>query len=174
MKGRLHSLRNRILKLFLVIPGLSRYSKKWYKMLGISISDKCYIASDVKVIGKYSNITLDYNVSIYNGGMLVARDCIQIGENTGIAYQVLILTSSNPRGPLNKLVRIYKKESKPVTIGCNCWIGARVTILPGVKIGNFCVVAAGSVVTKDVPDYSVVGGVPAKVVKTLDPKIFED
>lgn len=47
--------------------------------------------------------------------------------------------------------------------------GARSTIFPGVTIGNYCVVAAGSVVTKDVPDFSVVAGVPAKVVKKIDP-----
>ena len=57
-----------------------------------------------------------------------------------------------------------------VTIKKNAWIGMNVTICPGVTIGEYAVVGAGAVVTKDVPDYAVVGGVPAKVIKYLDPK----
>lgn len=53
----------------------------------------------------------------------------------------------------------------PIVIGNDVWIGARVTIMDGVKIGNGAVIAAGAVVTKDVPDYSIVAGVPAKVIK---------
>ena len=57
-----------------------------------------------------------------------------------------------------------------VTVKKNAWLGMNVTICPGVTIGEYAVVAAGAVVTKDVPAYSVVGGVPAKVIKHLDPK----
>ena len=56
-----------------------------------------------------------------------------------------------------------------VTIKKNAWIGMNVTICPGVTIGEYAVVAAGAVVTKDVPDYAVVGGVPAKVIRMQDP-----
>jgi acetyltransferase-like isoleucine patch superfamily enzyme len=54
-----------------------------------------------------------------------------------------------------------------VVIGDDVWIGANAVILPGVTIGRHCVVAAGAVVTKDVPDNTVVGGIPAKVLRTL-------
>ena len=57
-----------------------------------------------------------------------------------------------------------------VTVKKNAWIGMNVTICPGVTIGEYAVVAAGAVVTKDVPDYAVAGGVPAKVLRMLDPK----
>ena len=56
-------------------------------------------------------------------------------------------------------------EPQKVTIESDVWIGARVIILPGVTIGKGAILAAGAVVTKDVPDYAVVGGVPAKVLK---------
>ena len=56
----------------------------------------------------------------------------------------------------------------PVNIGNDVWIGGNCTILPGVTIGNNVVIAAGAVVTKDVPDNSVVGGVPAKVIKQIE------
>ena len=58
------------------------------------------------------------------------------------------------------------EEEKPVYIGNDVWLGDRVTLMPGVHIGNGCIVAAGSVVTKDVPDYSIVGGVPARVIRS--------
>ena len=57
------------------------------------------------------------------------------------------------------------QEEKPVYIGNDVWIGSRVTILPGVKIGNGCVIGASAVVTKDVPDYAIVGGNPAKIIR---------
>lgn len=61
-----------------------------------------------------------------------------------------------------------------VVIKKNAWLGLNVTICPGVTIGKYAVVAAGAVVTKDVPDYAVVGGVPAKVIKMLDPDKMKD
>ena len=57
-----------------------------------------------------------------------------------------------------------------VLVKKNAWLGMNITICPGVTIGDYAVVAAGAVVTKDVPDYAVVGGVPAKVIRYLDPK----
>ena len=55
----------------------------------------------------------------------------------------------------------------PIVIGKNVWIGANATIVPGVTIGNGSIIAAGAVVTKDVPENVVVGGVPAKIIKTV-------
>lgn len=62
------------------------------------------------------------------------------------------------------------EDEKPVYIGDDVWIGDRVIILPGVHIGNRCIIAAGSVVTKDVAPYTVVGGVPAHFIKSASPK----
>lgn len=126
------------------------------------------------VSGNYSNIVLKENAEITNYCFLLAKEKIEIGKNSTLAYQTTILTSANPNGPKNLLARVYPKFSAPVIIGDNSWIGARSIVLPGVKIGNFCVIAAGSVVNRDVPDYSVVAGVPAKIVKTLDPGLFKE
>ena len=59
--------------------------------------------------------------------------------------------------------------ARPVTIGDDCWIGGNVTIMPGVNIGKGCTIGAGSVVTKDIPEFSVAIGSPAKVVKKVTP-----
>ena len=56
-------------------------------------------------------------------------------------------------------------DSKPIIVGNDVWIGMRVIVMPGVKIGSHSIVAAGSVVTKDVPEWGIVGGNPAKVIK---------
>lgn len=59
------------------------------------------------------------------------------------------------------------ERGRPITIGENCWFGAGAMVMPGVSIGHRCVIAAGAVVTKDIPDDSLVAGVPGKVLRTL-------
>lgn len=98
---------------------------------------------------------------------LVAKDRIEIGENSTLAFRVTILTTANPNAPYNLLKEIYPPISQPVVIGDNVWIGACSIILPGVTIGDMSVVAAGSVVTKDVPPHTLVAGVPARVIKSI-------
>lgn len=58
--------------------------------------------------------------------------------------------------------------ASPVTIGRGCWIGEKVSIMPGVVLGNKCVVGANSVVTKSFPDYCIIGGIPARIIKKYD------
>ncbi|PAF37606.1 hypothetical protein CHH58_10380 [Terribacillus saccharophilus] len=90
---------------------------------------------------------------------------IHIGSNCGIGMQVLFCTSSHEIGyPGRRGGPVIKK---PVIIGNGCWIGARATILPGVTIGEGCIVAAGSVVTKDCLPHGLYAGVPAKRVREL-------
>ena len=63
------------------------------------------------------------------------------------------------------MIRLQGTERKGITIGRNCWIGAKVTILDGVTIGENCVIAAGAVVTKSMPANAVIGGMPARVIR---------
>lgn len=119
------------------------------------------------VVGDYSNLYLYPNSEINSGCFLLAKDRIEIGENSTLAYGVTILTSANPNGPLNELSKIYPKKTAPVIIGRNVWVGANATILPGVTIGEFSVIAAGAIVTKDVPSGMLVAGNPAVIKKKL-------
>ncbi len=99
-------------------------------------------------------------------GVLVTSDGgVTIGDRTLIGYGARIL-SSNHRIPERPL-RIFDSghEKAPVVIGPDVWIGANAIVLPGVTIGEGAVVAAGSVVTKDVPAWTIVGGVPAKAIR---------
>ena len=88
---------------------------------------------------------------------------ITIEDNVLIAPKVSLLTESHPLHPKERQSLI----PKPILIKKNAWIGANVTILQGVTIGENAVVAAGSVVSKDVPDNVVVGGIPAKIIKEI-------
>ena len=78
--------------------------------------------------------------------------------------QLMIFTTEHKMA-LEKPMRTQGVTVKDVTIGNDVWIGARVTILAGVTIGDGAVIGAGAVVTKDVPPYAVVGGVPAKIIR---------
>jgi acetyltransferase-like isoleucine patch superfamily enzyme len=104
------------------------------------------------------------NVVINNGTIISTRLRIEIGDGTGIGYHCLLMDSDGhplvPGEPINE---------GPITIGKHVWIASKVSILQGVTIGDFAVVATGAVVTKDVPPYAVVAGVPAKVIRMLDP-----
>ena len=101
-------------------------------------------------------------------------DSIEIGDNVLIASQVFI--TDHNHGDLDDtsdfLLEPIKRKliSKIVKIGENSWIGESVMILPGVSIGKNCIVGAGSVVTKSIPDYAVAVGNPARVIKYFDVK----
>lgn len=88
---------------------------------------------------------------------------ITIEDNVLIAPKVSLLSEGHPLEPENRHALI----SKPIHIKKNAWIGAGATILQGVTIGENAVVASGAVVSKDVPDNTVVGGIPAKIIKTI-------
>lgn len=90
---------------------------------------------------------------------------IFVGDRAGIGHQVMILTETHDIGEPAR--RTGPVRPLPVKIGAGVWIGARATILPGVTIGEGAVVAAGSLVTKDVPANVMIAGVPAKVIKEL-------
>ena len=77
----------------------------------------------------------------------------------------MIFTQNHRNDDLTIPMRLQTAPKQKVTIGDDVWIGAGAIILPGVTIGNGVIVAAGAIVTKDVPDYAVVGGNPARVIR---------
>lgn len=159
-------IRNRMLKRMCNMIILYKYRKTWNRMLGVQYVDGGGDMVGTRVVGDYSNIILHKNCEINDGSYLVARDKIEIGENTGIAYRVTIITGTGIN-PYNSLKELYPRRKAPVIIGKNVWVGANSTILPGVTVGDYAVIASGSVVTKDVPSGSLVAGVPAEVKKYL-------
>lgn len=90
-----------------------------------------------------------------------------IGNHVNLAQGITVTALNHNIEDVTRRIDEQGISTKPVIIGDDVWIGANAVVLPGVTIGRHCVVAAGAVVTKDVPDHSVVGGVPAKILKTL-------
>ncbi len=106
------------------------------------------------------------------GGNVLDRarpDLITIEDYVSIAGGVYILTHSNPTTPLREILGPDSHKVAPVVIKRGAWIAVNVVILPGVTIGENAIVATGSVVMKDVPPMTVVGGVPAKEIKKIIP-----
>jgi len=112
-----------------------------------------FMASDESTIGKYCSIA--------------ANVCI------GVKQHPLHLLSTNPRVYQNN-PEYYRRPEKPVHIGHDVWIGRNAIIQDGVTVGTGAVVASSAVVTKDVPPYAIVGGVPARIIKyRFEPELIE-
>ncbi len=120
-----------------------------------NIEHNAYFSPKVS-LGDYSGIGV--NAKIH--GTCIIGDYVMMGEDC------TIITRNHRFDRLDvPMMEQGFEEERPVTIGNDVWIGDKVTILPGVHIGNGCVIGAGSVVTRDVPDHAVAAGVPAKVIR---------
>ena len=109
------------------------------------------------------NITIGKNVFINAGCKFQDQGGITIDDGALIGHAVVIATLNHDVDPAKR----QSLHPSPVHIGKGVWIGANATITPGVTIGDHAIVAAGAVVTKDVPAGTVVGGVPAKLIKKI-------
>ena len=93
---------------------------------------------------------------------------ISIGNNVRIGHDVLLLTVDHDIGPSEE--RCKGTRPAPISIGDGAWLSSKVVILPGVSIGPGAIVAAGAVVVSDVPKDAMVGGVPARLIRMLEPE----
>ena len=109
------------------------------------------------------NITIGKDVFINSGCHFQDQGGIEIGDGALIGHNVVLATINHGLNPKEN----RKNHYAAIKIGAHVWIGSNATILPGVTIGDYAVVAAGAVVTQDVPAMTVVGGVPARVLKTI-------
>jgi acetyltransferase-like isoleucine patch superfamily enzyme len=109
------------------------------------------------------NIRVGKNVFINHACTFMDRGGITIEDDVLIGPKVNLITTGHPISPANRKATI----SNPILIKKNVWLGAGATVTPGVTIGENSIVAAGAVVTKDVPANTIMGGVPAKVIKTI-------
>ena len=94
---------------------------------------------------------------------------IRIGRNCDIGPETIFVTGSHSIGDAQR--RAGAGTSSPIKIGDGCWLGARVTVLGGVNIGSGAIIAAGALVTRDVAPHTMVAGVPARVVRSLEVEV---
>ena len=114
------------------------------------------------------NVIIGSGVTVMNGALMMAAGGITIEDKVMIAANVQLI--SNNHDPYIRDILICK----PILIKYGAWIGAGATILPGVTVGKYAIVGANSVVNKDIPEYAVAVGSPAKVIKYLDKTKFAD
>ena len=145
-------------------PLVSRGMRKWmYRRAGVAtethkIEPGCYFHTSFVDIGE--GTLLNNGVHVEN----VAQ--VSIGARVSIGVHTVVLTSNHEIGTPEARAGDWRRD--PVVIEDGCWIGARSTILGGVRIGRGCVIAAGSVVTRDCEPDGLYGGVPAKRLRDLD------
>lgn len=110
------------------------------------------------------NIKFGKNVFLNSGCRFQDQGGITIGDYALIGHNVVLATLNHDFDPANR----GNMHPAPITIGKHVWIGANATVCPGVTIGDGAIVAAGSVVTRDVPENTLVGGVPAKIIRRIE------
>lgn len=129
-----------------------------WRSVGVTLGKNSTLHTGVRVYDP-RNIKVGEGTIIGYGCFIDGRDKVTIGSHTDIASEVMIYSSEHDLSAPD-----FHAISEPVSIGDYVFIGPRAIILAGVKIGDGAVVAAGAVVTKDVPAYTIVGGVPAKEI----------
>ena len=166
-KNKAISLEQKLFTLNHTMPRTEEYMTAIKDIFGNRFGEGSYIVAPLSAVCAH-NIVIGKNVYINSNFLAMARGGITIEDDVQIAGNVSVL--SNNHDPYERMLL----TCKPVRIKQRAWIGAGATILPGVTVGKYAIVGAGSVVTRDVPDYSVVVGNPARVVKELDIEKFPD
>ncbi len=123
-------------------------------------------------VNGFGNLRLGDRATIQTQTIIDLADQVILESDVTVSAGVAIFTHEDCGAKLGKpLAEHYPPRKGPVTLKRGCWIGARATVLCGVTVGECAVVGAGSLVREDVPPWTIVAGVPAKVIKTIQPKI---
>ena len=158
----------------------------WHRMRGVKLHADAVVYFNSNLLRYPKNISIGQGVVIKGGAHICPcneKSTIDIGARTTVGFHTFIYSSSQISVGEDCMIAPYvylvdsnhgiskdvpmnqqPNDSKPITIGNDVWIGAKTVILAGVSIGDGAVIAAGSVVTKNVDAYQIVGGVPAKVI----------
>lgn len=145
------------------VSSLSKNGITFGNNVSIGAFSRIIVSTSLNNIGNQINIGDHVGIGEFAylggaGGLTIGEECI-VGQYFSCHPENHIYDN------LNKSIRHQGVTRKGIEIGKNCWIGSKVTILDGVQLGNGCIIAAGSVVTKSFPNNAVIGGVPAKLIK---------
>lgn len=142
----------------------ARVRRRLVRMLGHQLSDGTFLSDGIYIRG----VGLITRGEVFmNSRCFVDATCeIFIGHGAMIAPEVMLCTSTHDIGPDIKRAGAIKRA--PIKIGEGCWIGSRAVILPGVEIAPGCIIAAGSVVTRDTKPNGLYAGIPAKKIRGLN------
>ena len=135
----------------------------WSELTGQAIAERSHLVPPIHS-DHGLKLRVGANVFVNHGCTLNDMGGIEIGEDTMIGPNVSLLTTGHPTAVADRRAGITIAS---IHIGANVWIGAGATVLGGVTVGDGAVVAAGAVVSRDVPPATLVGGVPARAIRTL-------
>ena len=152
-------------KFNLATPFSEEYFSLMKELFYNQIGENSIIYNQLTVV-RPKNVTIGKNVTVMNGVLMMSAGGITIEDNVMIAANVQLI--SNNHDPYDR----YVITCKPILIKEGAWIGAGATILPGVTIGKYAIIGANSIVNKNIPDYGVAVGSPAKVIKYLEKEKF--
>ena len=156
-----------VFKLNHTLPNTEEYNNLLKELFGDNLGENSQIMAPISGAA-FDRIKIGDNVFINSNSLLMARGGITIEDDVMFAANVQLFSNNHDEYDRQVLT------CKPIHIKKGAWIGAGASILPGVTIGKYAIVGAGAIVTKDVGDYEVAVGIPAKVVKTLDKNKFDD
>jgi acetyltransferase-like isoleucine patch superfamily enzyme len=129
-------------------------------------TENCQLYAGVRIeVGKGAELRIGNGTYLNRNTLIVCNRAVSIGRDCAIAWDVVIMDSDGGHEVPGR-----PNPDKPVVIGDRVWIGCRSLLLKGVTIGDDCIIAAGSVVTKDVPARAIVGGVPARELYSAPPE----
>lgn len=134
----------------------------------VTIGDNVKIAKRCSIFGGTDNL-LEIGHDTYIGMNSILNGyaaSLRIGCHVSIAQNVNIMVDSGPNASAS-LQKLFPIEKLPVNIGDHCWIGAGAIIMPGVTMGDFCIIAANSYVNSSFDSFTIVGGCPARVIRTF-------
>ena len=156
-----------VFKINHTLPNSEEYNNLLRELFGENLGENSQIMAPIAGAA-FDKLKIGNNVFINSNSLLMARGGITIEDDVMFAANVQLLSNNHDEYERQVLL------CKPIHIKKGAWIGAGASILPGVTIGKYAIVGAGAIVTKDVGDYEVAVGVPAKIVKTLDKNKFEE
>ena len=145
--------------------GLGKGNLKIGDNVSIGSFSQLIISTSFNNIGAY--IIVGNNVGMGEFAYIGGGGGSTIGDNTIIGQYFSMHPENHNFSNSDLLIREQGVTRKGIQVGVNCWIGSKVSILDGVNVGDNCVIAAGSVVTKSFPENSLIGGVPAKLLKSI-------
>ena len=155
--------------IFMHLPSSYKIGGKFFKKLRYATAKRFVTSCGKNVNFEHGAIFSSKLIIGDNSGIGVNCHCsgkITIGNDVMMGPECIILSRNHAFSRTDIPMRLQGfEEEKECVIGNDVWIGRRVMIMPGVRIGNGCIIAAGAVVTKDVPDYAIVGGVPARIIR---------
>lgn len=137
------------------------------KRMGVTINGPIAVRKGLEIRGA-NQLVINKGVSLGPGVLLDARNGIEIGESAVIAYQSIIWSLNHDYNDIH-----FVTKGAKTTIGKYAWVCSRSIILPGITIGEYAVVASGAIVTKDVPPYAIVAGIPAKIIGFREQKDYD-